>query len=57
MMERGKEREKEREGSFPVPIVHRALTFTLYYKTKGCICGEESVDTKSYLVCELSLNQ
>ena len=23
----------------------------------GCICGEESVDTKSYPVCELSLNQ
>ena len=52
MKERGVWWEGETEGSFPVPIVHRALTFTFYCKTKGCLYGEESVDTKSYPVCE-----
>ena len=42
-----RERERQRERSFPVSIVHRALTITFYCKTKGCLCGEESVDTKS----------
>lgn len=49
--------ERERERSFPVPIIYRALTFTFYFKTKGCLYGEESVDTKSYPVCQLNLNQ
>ena len=55
--ERERERERQRERAFPVSVVHRALTITFYCTTKGCLCGEESVDTKSYPVCELSLNQ